>query len=172
MLPLTEEQRRRVSESMFIATRATKIHSKRPNTRLRDEIFSAAAMGLIKAAESYDRLQVATPWEDWAVLSVDRAITHLFRSRFVQDMRMTFNEDRLIADVPDPSSDYGTVMLDIEDLLEKIPDVRAGLIAHMVVFGGESAASAAEKSKVCHYTNGPRMWNEAVSFFAQETALV
>jgi hypothetical protein len=166
--PLTEEQRRRVSESMFIATRATKAKAIKDNFRLRDEIFSAAAYGLMKAAESYDRLRIETPWEDWAVLGVDRALTDFFRSPFVRDMRRETQDESALTELVDPSGDHGFRMLDIEDLIEKVPDVRSALIAHMVVFGGESASSAAEKSGVCHYDNGGRAWNDAAAFFSQE----
>jgi hypothetical protein len=165
--PLTETQRSRVESSIEIAERAARrIARKKPAHE--HQIVSAASEGLMRASESYDRLAIHMPWEDWASVHVNRAITNYLKSRFGRRFRreVTMSEsskdDETLDALLDPKGENDTQMIDIDDLLLKIPTYKHGMLAQSVVFGQVSEREAGDEAGFGH-GNGPRAWAKVAS---------
>lgn len=163
MNSLNDEQKCRVEASIEIAYRAAR-NAARKRPAHEHELASAAYDGLMKAAESFDRLGIAMPWENWAAVKVDRAIKDYLGSRFGRrfHFEMTVSpssgEDSKF-DWLDPKGEAGFQMTDISDLLAKIPTAQHGLLAHRVVFDQASRREAGEEAGF-HNGNGPKAWGK------------
>lgn len=119
----------------------------------------------MSAAESYDRLNIGMPWEDWASVTVNRWVTNYFLSRFGKRFRRearfgTERADGRAADeFIDPQGESSLQMIDVNDLLAKIPTAQYAKLAHAVVFDRESETQAGRDAGFSH-SNGVRAWDK------------
>jgi hypothetical protein len=162
--PLTEDQRCLVAKSIGIAERAAKSAAKRQRTH-EHQLASAAHGGLMRAAESYERLGITMPWEDWASVHVNRALTNYFRSSFGRrlyrevTMSRAGSDDDSLNFMIDPKGENGQQMIDINDLLAKIPTSRHALLARGVVFDQQSKRAAGNDAGLSS-GSGPVAWSK------------
>jgi hypothetical protein len=144
---LSGEQQRRVAESIGIAeSAASNAVAKKP--AYEQEIQSAAHVGLMRAAESYDRLGISMPWETWAEIQIQREITNFFNSGYCRRARrerplwLAFGDEERRDEVEDPKSDNDFQLIDIHDLLKKIPTIKHAKLAHSVILDQSSTVDA------------------------------
>lgn len=129
------------------------------------QLMSAAQDGLMRAAESYDRLGITLPWEAWAAIQANRAITNYLKSpfgrRFEREKQIapSREEDDTWSQYADPMGEAGQQAADIEDLLSKIPTYQHALLARRVVFDQMSKREAGEEAGF-HNGNGPKAWDK------------
>jgi hypothetical protein len=162
--PLNDSQRERVESSMDIAYRAARNAAKKRPAH-EHQLVSAASYGLMKAAESYDRLGVSSrmPWADWASLHANRSISDYFNSKFGSRFRREATS-RLESDSPpmeslvDPKGDNEFQMVDICDLLAKIPTHKHRLLARRAVLDRATKREAGDDAGFPQ-GHGPRAWD-------------
>lgn len=163
MAPLTDAQKALVESSIQIARRAAYNASRRQPAH-EHQIMSAAQLGLMIAAENYERLGVKMPWRDWAAVHANRAICDYFRSKFGRRFRreMRGSPDEGTWDTPDPKSLNDVQAVDVDDLLSKIPSYRHALLARSVVFDQTSRREAEEDAGFSH-ASGSAAWDKVVT---------
>lgn len=150
---------------MEIAERAAR-NAARKERKHEHQLMSAAQEGLMEAAESYDRLGVKMPWRDWASIHANRAITDYFNSKFCRRFRHETTSYVLGDDqMPDPKSENDFQMVDICDLLAKIPTHQHGLLARRVILDRATKRDAGEDAGFLH-GHGPRAWGRVAKSLA------